>query len=325
MLCSYGCGKEAKFQFKNGKWCCGKSNLCCEGTRNKIDFSSPERIKKLSEAARNRIVSDVTREKLRKIHLGKKHPRSEEATEKFWNDDNIKKRKELKINKCINDPNRKILSFEEIDSEEKAYLLGFMYADACLWISKDKYKSQQLKIRLSIKDRDHLEKINAFFGRKISIFKTSIHTERYNKTYELVSIDLSDSLLIKQLMEKGFTYTKSVNDRTSDVFDSVPSNLRNHFIRGMVDGDGCIHKHKTRNIITFYICGINNVILEKINDELSLNCKIEKRKVEKIKNKNMYIFSYFRKNDIESIAHYLYDNATLYLERKRNIVLKYLC
>jgi len=21
-LCDYGCGQEAKYQFKNGKWCC---------------------------------------------------------------------------------------------------------------------------------------------------------------------------------------------------------------------------------------------------------------------------------------------------------------
>lgn len=29
MLCSYGCGQEASFQFKNGKWCCSTDvNYC---------------------------------------------------------------------------------------------------------------------------------------------------------------------------------------------------------------------------------------------------------------------------------------------------------
>jgi len=29
-LCSYGCGKPAKYQFKNGKWCCSKNKNSCK-------------------------------------------------------------------------------------------------------------------------------------------------------------------------------------------------------------------------------------------------------------------------------------------------------
>jgi hypothetical protein len=35
MLCDYGCGKEAKYQFKNGKWCCEDHYLKCPVYRNK--------------------------------------------------------------------------------------------------------------------------------------------------------------------------------------------------------------------------------------------------------------------------------------------------
>jgi hypothetical protein len=34
-ICSYGCGKEAKYFFKSGKGCCEKSPNSCEGKRNK--------------------------------------------------------------------------------------------------------------------------------------------------------------------------------------------------------------------------------------------------------------------------------------------------
>lgn len=34
-LCEYGCGQEAKFQFKNGKWCCSKNYLSCPHQRKK--------------------------------------------------------------------------------------------------------------------------------------------------------------------------------------------------------------------------------------------------------------------------------------------------
>lgn len=35
IICSYGCGKEAKFFFKSGKGCCEKSPNSCEGKRKK--------------------------------------------------------------------------------------------------------------------------------------------------------------------------------------------------------------------------------------------------------------------------------------------------
>lgn len=35
MKCNYGCGKEAIYQLKNGKWCCDKFFTKCEGVRKK--------------------------------------------------------------------------------------------------------------------------------------------------------------------------------------------------------------------------------------------------------------------------------------------------
>ena len=34
-LCDYGCGQEAKYQLKNGKWCCSDSHTSCPEVRNK--------------------------------------------------------------------------------------------------------------------------------------------------------------------------------------------------------------------------------------------------------------------------------------------------
>ncbi len=34
-LCDYGCGQEAKYQFKNGKWCCSKNFRSCPSYRNR--------------------------------------------------------------------------------------------------------------------------------------------------------------------------------------------------------------------------------------------------------------------------------------------------
>jgi 5-methylcytosine-specific restriction endonuclease McrA len=59
-ICEYGCGQEAKYQFKNGKWCCSKSTNSCFGNRQKkreqlkgISLSI-EHKKKLSEAKKGK-------------------------------------------------------------------------------------------------------------------------------------------------------------------------------------------------------------------------------------------------------------------------------
>jgi len=31
ILCEYGCGNKAQYQFKNGKWCCSESPNQCSG------------------------------------------------------------------------------------------------------------------------------------------------------------------------------------------------------------------------------------------------------------------------------------------------------
>jgi len=36
MLCNYGCGLKANYQFKNGKWCCSKSHNSCPSRKHQI-------------------------------------------------------------------------------------------------------------------------------------------------------------------------------------------------------------------------------------------------------------------------------------------------
>lgn len=58
MLCDYGCGKEAKFQMKNGKWCCNKSKNSCIEIRKKNSISLKNSSKFLES---RKIVSQKTK------------------------------------------------------------------------------------------------------------------------------------------------------------------------------------------------------------------------------------------------------------------------
>ncbi len=59
-LCDYGCGEEAKYQFKNGKWCCSKHTSQCEVSRQKS-----------RELNIGKTLSNEVREKIRKSNKGK--------------------------------------------------------------------------------------------------------------------------------------------------------------------------------------------------------------------------------------------------------------
>lgn len=102
-LCDYGCGQEAKYKFKNGRWCCEKNISKCpfirrtnseknsgencvwfgkkhlEETKNKISRShigishSQETRKKLSEINKGKVLSKETRKKMAEAHSGEKN------------------------------------------------------------------------------------------------------------------------------------------------------------------------------------------------------------------------------------------------------------
>ena len=80
--------------------------------------------------------------------------------------------------------------FEVIDSEDKSYWLGFFYADGYV---RNRKNSSESRLKLSIKDLDHLEKFKKTINgdNKILIsdkYKTAILSLNSNK----ITFDLND-------------------------------------------------------------------------------------------------------------------------------------
>lgn len=109
MKCEYGCGREARFQMKNGKWCCENYCTKCEGfiKRNKGMKGrkhSEETKRKLSENKKGNKLTKNHREKLSQAkkgncfgennnNFGRHHTKKtkrklSEAQKKIWNDMN---------------------------------------------------------------------------------------------------------------------------------------------------------------------------------------------------------------------------------------------
>lgn len=85
--------------------------------------------------------------------------------------------------------------FDKIDTEEKAYWLGFLYADGCII---DTYNNLKLSLALSIKDIEHLRKFQRFLKTN-----NPIHTYRCNHNNYYCRLSVIDSYLCNQLISKN--------------------------------------------------------------------------------------------------------------------------
>lgn len=200
------------------------------------------------------------------------------------------------------------LFFHKIDTEEKAYLLGFLYADG--YLASD----GRIGCRLNIDDIEIIKLLQKHIAQQSPIEYTN---NQNFKRKQQVSIRWKSSQMYKDLQNLGFCIDKT--HENSNIFKYIPINLKNHFIRGYCDGDGSIRfeKHKTKK---YYRCSVSfvngsNQILNDIN-----NWFIENYKCSGVlkKHKNYYRLSYEKASDAFIISKHLYENANIFLKRKYN-------
>ncbi len=187
--------------------------------------------------------------------------------------------------------------FDKIDSEEKAYWLGFIVADG--FNSND-----ELIIQLSEKDVSHLQK----FKKTINANNPISYVKRKTNTCVL---RIGSRYLCKQLTKLGCIKKKSL----CVYIPNIDNNLIRHFIRGYFDGDGCCYNNGKYRVWSIH-SGSTQLIQQIKNEiESSLNIKSLRLYSKNTNNNSLYTG---KKEVIDNIKHYLYDDATIYLERKYN-------
>jgi hypothetical protein len=192
--------------------------------------------------------------------------------------------------------------FSKIDSEEKAYWLGFICADG--WLDK---RDKCLGILLQRKDRNHLIKFSNIFNIEVKDYKSN--------QYENSRCMVYSKTVYNDLIKMGILPRKSNTDDVK-VFSFIPMNLLNHFIRGWFDGDGSIYHEKKKfhpriNIVGTELC------LTKIRDILVTNIGCNNIKI--CKHKSIFSICWGDVNQIISIRDWLYKDSNIFLERKKNI------
>lgn len=203
--------------------------------------------------------------------------------------------------------------FDNIDTEEKAYWLGLLMADGYNHQSKN-----CVALRVQEEDKEILKKYKLFLktNTPIHTFNRTTAVNGLNRNYcelNICSPKFSDSLA-KIGCVQGKTYTLE--------FPDIPKSLYSHFIRGFFDGDGCIsvtkRKDRTEYSLQYQLnfVGKESVIL-KIQDIICSNTGVFKTK---LRNRNSFArcISWGGRIVCKKILDYLYNNATIYLERKYN-------
>lgn len=132
--------------------------------------------------------------------------------------------------------------FKIIDSEEKAYWLGFIYADGWVCFNEEK-RRYDFGLSLAGKDHDHLMKFADAIGYKGKITKIEQRLKGYDKLYTSYRLDLHSKLFVKNLIAHGCVQNKSL---VLKELPKIPSIYLTPFVRGYFDGDGTVYEQRGR-------------------------------------------------------------------------------
>lgn len=204
--------------------------------------------------------------------------------------------------------------FENIDTEEKAYWLGFIYADGYISRNEEKYMNE-FGIELQKSDYKHLKKFNKSINGNINVSFRSRENifEGYNKTYETCFIRIYSKEFVNNLIKNGVVENKSLKVTFPK---HINNSLIRHFIRGFFDGDGCICESKRKNNISTIKCDFTCGSIEFVN---SLREVLYKEGISSyiIKEENKpYRLVIGGLKNCDIFLHYIYDDSNIYLDRK---------
>lgn len=209
--------------------------------------------------------------------------------------------------------------FSKIDTEEKAYWLGFMYTDG--YVTSD----NRWGIELSYLDKSHIQKFLDAFDCNINI-KDRIRN-RDNKQFKSSSFQIKNKKMYDDLIDKGVLRNKTeIMKYPND--NVLPLKLAKHFIRGLFDGDGCYSMYSYQRLRT----DRNNKLYDTTKYEISFVCKskdfINKLctvlnesigldlKVGFTKRDDLYTIKITNKESCIKFIDFLYSDSNIYLNRK---------
>lgn len=200
--------------------------------------------------------------------------------------------------------------FDNIDTQNKAYVLGLFYSDGC------NYPPQhRVKIELQERDRGVLDKINEEIqsNKPLSFVNLNKKNHNWQNTYRL---DITNKHISDRLVELGMVQNKSLVLEFPVWLDEL---LYPSFLRGYFDGDGHIEWSNTKFITLVGTNQFCEYVKNFCESKLNIKCSVYNTAN---KDSNTKLFHICGKQRIKQFLDFIYKDADLYIERKYDIYQK---
>lgn len=208
---------------------------------------------------------------------------------------------------CSNEYQKHIFDinyFNKIDTQDKAYILGLLYADGNI------DRSQRcLSISLQEKDVDILLKIKDILKVKkdLRLIKYSDTNPNWSDQY---TFSISNTHFGTTLVGHGLVPNKSL---LLEFPTNLPIDLYRHFLRGYNDGDGSITNSKrdkrVRCVSTMNFCNVAKILIET---QLKINISIHSCNNNNITSELRIVGG----RQVGKFLDWIYEDANLYIKRK---------
>ena len=200
--------------------------------------------------------------------------------------------------------------FEVIDTPEKAYFLGFIFADGCLIDNPKEYR-YKLNIKIHNKDEDILERFILLLDSEVKIWRS--------RKRDISEVGFSSKKMINDLKNIGIHQNKTYTIE----YPKIDEKLERHFLRGYFDGDGCIRINEDKRDQSrrgdLRIVGGSVKFIETLNERMGKLFGVNVNKLYGPKNKQYKFVGWAGMSDIEKIYNGFYSDTDLFLIRKKII------
>ena len=202
--------------------------------------------------------------------------------------------------------------FDIIDTEEKAYWLGFIFADGYIANIENKKPHYVFELSLAGVDINHLHKFNKFMEYDGDNVKTG-NIKREGKVYTRCRWSITNKHLWMTLNNYGCTPNKSLtlNFPNENIFKSP--DLIKCFIRGYFDGDGCFSQHLCKTIVSPNVSIIGT---KQFLDKIIKYVKLPAKFLHDSRHSQNTLSIYFNLENTFKFLDIIYNKATIFLERK---------
>jgi hypothetical protein len=187
---------------------------------------------------------------------------------------------------------------------EEAWALGFFAADGGIYKSKREKDPPVIQFCIHNKDVDVLYKIKNILHLEHPVKK---HLNNQDKLVAMLRFSTPEYLTI-------FEYFHMKKETPGFAFECIRTR---HYIRGLFDGDGCLHHRKRKGFMMVFVNESERIVRDVaylISRDTGISFKIPKR----IDRDNLYRIQY-ESREARILAWYLYsgDIVSLSMNRKR--------